>query len=284
MGDSTVIPSTTKIEPSQCFSSRSNTPESSVILATSTVNPNGRKRPSKDVLGGNPSQKQRKADARADYWSQRRWEEQQSRSPSSMRQDPRIMATARIEKNLETYEKLKDVRQKARDTYNKKNGKKAYKHSPTAAWFKDYIQRATRKIANAERNIARYAAQGTRPRSCDWEAKLESASNIKQNLIRRNLLHNVLNTMYKFCSEDLQQRLDEGYLEREIFRDFVLFSSKENMDLLRAALKVHHADFSYWNDVLKNEEAWNAEFGVDKNYRVPCVDFSKLKFGKLDFL
>uniref|UniRef100_A0A914YYI2 Uncharacterized protein n=1 Tax=Panagrolaimus superbus TaxID=310955 RepID=A0A914YYI2_9BILA len=90
--------------------------------------------------------------------------------------------------------------------------------------------------------------------------------------------------MYKYCQDDLKQRLDEGYLEREIFRDFVLFHSKENKKLLRAALKAHHADFSYWNKVLNNEEAWNAEFGVDEHYRIPCVEFSKLRFNVLDFL
>uniref|UniRef100_A0A914YG36 JmjC domain-containing protein n=1 Tax=Panagrolaimus superbus TaxID=310955 RepID=A0A914YG36_9BILA len=265
-------------------------------LSSPIQNPRGRKRTTAATLGENPDAKQKRNDARADYWSQRAWERgeygrRQHQDAKSVASEPpsnadsRTEAATRIKKNAETYRKYKKSRVEARERYDKKNPKQPKKkNSSTSAWFKDYMQRATRKIANAEAKIAEYAARGTQPRTCCWEEKLQSASATKQNLERRRLLHNVLQTMYRYCSADLQQRLDEGYLEQEIFRDFVLFNSKENMDLLRAALTVHHADFSYWSNVLENEEAWNEEFGVDYNYRIPCVEFSKLKIQLLDFL
>uniref|UniRef100_A0A914XZB5 Uncharacterized protein n=1 Tax=Panagrolaimus superbus TaxID=310955 RepID=A0A914XZB5_9BILA len=47
------------------------------------------------------------------------------------------------------------------------------------------------------------------------------------------------------------------------------------MNLLRAALGAHKADFTYWDNVLSNEAAWNAEFGVDQKYRIPLFGTSK---------
>uniref|UniRef100_A0AC34G819 Uncharacterized protein n=1 Tax=Panagrolaimus sp. ES5 TaxID=591445 RepID=A0AC34G819_9BILA len=264
---------------------RSNTPQPPHRLdspAPKTTS-GGRKR--KHVtLGEDPDKREARFNARADYWSQRHFDQRESREsfrPPS-RIGPRIIAAVRIEKNLDTYENYSVSRTAANKNYRKKRGNsQPRRNKETSAWFKDYLQRATRKIGNAEKKIA---TRGTKPRYCSWEAKLDNAKTIKRNIERRRLLHNVLQKMYEYCLDDLKQRLDEGYLEQEIFRDFILFQSKENMRLLRAALKVHHADFSYWNNVITNEEAWNTEFGVDKNYRIPCVEFSKLKFDILAFL
>uniref|UniRef100_A0A914Z887 JmjC domain-containing protein n=1 Tax=Panagrolaimus superbus TaxID=310955 RepID=A0A914Z887_9BILA len=232
------------------------------------------------ILNMNTSgtQKQIAADARADKISQRRHEEAQGRSSQRNKRYNPFTRAEEIRRNKREAEEYAKSREEARKLYEEKNPERNVNRSradgPMSSWFKVRVQRCKRNIETAKPRIAEYEVTGKWFKKINFAERKVTEEDKLEMLKKRRLLYNALGKMYYRCPEVLQKRIAEKYFEKEVIRDFINYHNESHRDLLSAALESLNADMDYWNNVFASPDNWNAEFGVDEDYRIPCIDWS----------
>uniref|UniRef100_A0AC35GX04 JmjC domain-containing protein n=1 Tax=Panagrolaimus sp. PS1159 TaxID=55785 RepID=A0AC35GX04_9BILA len=229
----------------------------------------------------NATQRQIRADARADWLSQRQRQAGSSYHPRERERSPRTRADE-IRANKRITDTFKESRENARNSYEERNpGRNEYRirdSGPVNIWFKGKLQDCREVIKRAKPRIEEFKATGKWFRKINFSQNMANAEAKIEMLHRRRLLFNALVKMYHHCPRVLQERIEEGYYEKDVIRDFIMYNNVQHRDLLSAALESLNADMEYWNRIFASEDLWNEEFGVDKHYRIPSLDWCTKNF------
>uniref|UniRef100_A0AC34R271 JmjC domain-containing protein n=1 Tax=Panagrolaimus sp. JU765 TaxID=591449 RepID=A0AC34R271_9BILA len=186
------------------------------------------------------------------------------------RNDTRLQRAAEMLQNAENNERYSASRKRAHQNHDRKRAKRGSRpNGMVAAWFNKEMKRVNSRIQSRIRNWQRKAYCGTPAAEADEREK--------QLIGRRRSLWNLLvQFMGRKNKAVLERRVIEGYNEAEIVRDFIRYETVNNRLLFAASIgtaQIPEADKIYFGEVLADAEKWAAEFGINRNFRIPADEY-----------